>query len=392
MRKIQWKEIGFWPGLFGVLFVVFLVMVFRRFTMGLGSISNLSDEMPWGLWIGFDMLCGVALAAGGFTITGVVYIFHLEKYRPIVRPTILTAFLGYMLVIWALLLDLGRPWNIWHPLIFWNPHSVMFEIGWCVMLYTTVLFLEFLPMVFERFRFTRGLRIWHRLSPILVFMGILLSTLHQSSLGTLYVIIPQKMHPLWYSPILPVLFFISAISLGLAMVCIESFLSLRAFGKRLEPELLAQIGKACAVVLMIYLVVRLEDLFIRGSLHFAWAFDPASWYFLAEILLGVVTPIAMLLFEKVRTRPLLLVLASFLVVLGMIFNRLNVGVTAFQLGTGVPYTPSWMEFAVSLGLIGIGFALFGLAVRFLPVFPDGPMTEPRPADPFLELATKERAP
>ena len=391
MRKVNWKKTGFWPGVFGMLCILLAVLVVRRFTGGLGAISNLSDQMPWGLWIGFDMLCGVALAAGGFTITGVVYMFHLEKYRPIVRPTILTAFLGYMMVICALLLDLGRPWNIWHPIIFWNPHSVMFEIGWCVMLYTTVLFLEFLPMVFERFRFTRGLRIWHRLSPILVFMGILLSTLHQSSLGTLYVIIPQKMHPLWYSPILPVLFFLSAIALGLAMVCIESFLSLRAFGKRLEPEILAQIGKACAVVLMIYLVVRLEDLFVRGSLPYAWRFDAGSWFFLGEIVLGVLVPIGMLIFEKVRRRPLMLVFASFLVVLGMIFNRLNVGVTSFQLQMGVQYTPSWKEFAVSIGLIGIGFALFGLAVRYLPVFPEGPMAEPKPADPFIELATKGRA-
>ena len=388
MRKFDWRKMGFWPSVFGVLMILLAVIVVRRFTMGLGAISNLSDQMPWGLWIGFDMLCGVALAAGGFTITGVVYIFHLEEYRPIVRPTILTAFLGYMLVIWALLLDLGRPWNIWHPIIFWNPHSVMFEIGWCVMLYTTVLFLEFLPLVFERFSFTRGLHIWHRLSPILVLLGILLSTLHQSSLGTLYVIIPQKMNPLWYSPILPILFFISAIALGLAMVVIESFLSLRAFGKRLEPALLAQIGKACAVVLMIYVVVRLEDLYIRGSLGNVLKFDAAAWFFISEILFGVFLPIGMLLFDKVRRRPLALVLASFLVVLGMIFNRLNVGVTAFQFGTGVQYTPRWMEFAVSLGLIAIGFALFGMAVRYLPVFPQGPMGEPKPADPYVLLAGK----
>jgi Ni/Fe-hydrogenase subunit HybB-like protein len=388
MPKINWKEVGFWPGVFGVLCILLGVMVVLRFTGGLGAISNLNDNMPWGLWIGFDMLCGVALAAGGFTITGVVYMFHLEKYRPIVRPTILTAFLGYMMVICALLLDLGRPWNIWHPIIFWNPHSVMFEIGWCVMLYTTVLFLEFLPMVFERFGYTKGIHIWHRLSPILVLMGILLSTLHQSSLGTLYVIVPQKMHPLWYSPILPILFFISAIALGLAMVCIESFLSLRAFGKHLEADILAQIGKACAVVLMLYLVVRIEDLQIRGSLPYAWKFDTASWFFLGEIGLGVVVPLAMLLFDKVRRRPLMLVFASFLVVLGMIFNRLNVGVTSIQLQMNVQYTPSWKEFAVSLGIIGFGFALFGLAVRYLPVFPEGPMDKPKPADPYMELAPK----
>ena len=384
-NRSEWPKWSFWKAAFVALMVTFVIMVIRRFTMGLGSISNLSDQMPWGLWIGFDMLCGVALAAGGFTLTAIVYIFHLEKYRPIVRPTILTAFLGYCLVIWALLIDLGRPWNIWHPLIFWNPHSVMFEVGWCVMLYTTVLFLEFLPLLFERFKFKIGVRVWHRLAPMFVIVGVLLSTLHQSSLGTLYVIAPEKIHPLWYSPILPILFFVSAVGLGLAMTCIESFLSLRAFGKRLEPELMATIGKATAVVMLVYLVIRIEDLFVRGSLHLAWKFDTASWFFLSEIGLGVILPVAMLVFERVRRRPWALIFAQFMVVLGMIFGRLNVGVTAFQLGTGAHYVPSWMEFSVSLGLIALGFALFGLAVRYLPVFPQGPMAEPKPANPFLEL-------
>ncbi|MDQ7086999.1 MAG: NrfD/PsrC family molybdoenzyme membrane anchor subunit, partial [Acidobacteriota bacterium] len=221
-RKV--RSPGFWPGFFILLMILFSVVLVRRFTGGLGAVSNLSDEMPWGLWIGFDLLSGVALAAGGFTITAIVYLLHLDRYRPIVRPALLTAFLGYLMVIAALLVDLGRPWNIWHPLIFWNPHSVMFEVGWCVMLYTTVLFLEFLPLVFERFRIQRALTLWSRyLTPPLVIAGVLLSTLHQSSLGTLYVIVPGKLHPLWYSPILPLLFFVSAISLGLAMTSVESF-------------------------------------------------------------------------------------------------------------------------------------------------------------------------
>jgi Ni/Fe-hydrogenase subunit HybB-like protein len=291
-----------------------------------------------------------------------------------------------MLVISALLIDLGRPWNIWHPLIFWNPHSVMFEVGWCVMLYTAVLFFEFMPLVFERLGLGRPLRLWHKLTPILVLLGVLLSTLHQSSLGTLYVIVPQKLHPLWYSPILPVLFFVSAIALGLAMVCVESFLSLRAFGKRLEPELLERLGRATAVVLLVYLAIRLEDLWVRGSLPEILKLDAGAGFFLAETVVGIVVPMTLLFFGAVRRRPLLLMLAQFLVVLGMIFNRMNVSVTAFQLGTGVPYTPSWMEFVVSLTMVAIGFGLFGLAARYLPVFPEGPLREWRPTDPYIELA------
>ncbi len=385
----EWLSVrtSFWRVFFLTMLGVFTVLVVRRFTMGLGAISNLSDAMPWGMWIGFDLLGGVALAAGGFTVTAVVYIFHLERFKPIVRPTLLTAFLGYLLVVAALLIDLGRPWNIWHPLIFWNPHSVMFEVGWCVMLYTTVLFLEFLPTVFERIGWRRPLKIWKHLTPVLVIAGVLLSTLHQSSLGTLYVIAPQKLHPLWYSPILPVLFFVSAIALGLAMVNVESQLSYRAFGERLELPLLADVARATAVVLLLYLLLRIEDLWVRGVLHLAFTFDKASLFFLAEIVLGGILPMVMLFTPWVRQRRLWLAATQLTVVLGMLFNRLNVAVTAFQLGTGATYTPSWMEFVVSLGLAAIGFALFGLAVRHLPVFPTGPVKEtPTIGNPFVDLA------
>ena len=386
LARLERGPLSFWRALFLASAGLLGVILVFRFSGGLGAVSHLSDQMPWGLWIGFDLLCGVALAAGGFTLTSIVTIFHLEDYRPIVRPTILTAFLGYMLVICALLIDLGRPWNIWHPLIFWNPHSVMFEVGWCVMLYTLVLFLEFLPLVFERLGFRRPLRVWHQLTPALVLLGVLLSTLHQSSLGTLYVIVPQKLHPLWYSPILPLLFFVSATALGLAMVCVESFLSLRAFGKRLEPELLERLGRATAVVLLLYLTIRLQDIWLRGSLPAILRLDTGAWFFLGEIVLGGLLPMALLFSARVRCRPLCLVFSQFLVVLGMIFNRMNVAVTAFQLGTCAAYEPSWMEFVVSLALVVIGFGLFSLAARYLPVFPEGPVGRPQPTDPYVELA------
>lgn len=392
MSERRLPKLHFWSTVAVLIVVAFLVILYRRYTIGLGAISNLSDQMPWGLWIGFDLLCGVALAAGGFTITAVVYIFHLENYKPIVRPTVLTAFLGYLLVIFALLVDLGRPWNIWHPLIFWNPHSVMFEVGWCVMLYSTVLFLEFLPLVLERFGFKRQVHFMHKyLTPGLVVAGVLLSTMHQSSLGTLYVIAPQKLHPLWYSPILPIHFFVSAIALGLAMTNVESYLSLRAFGKRLEPHLLRGIARATAVMLLLTFVIRLEDLIVHDKFAMAFAFDTASWFFLAEVGLGVLVPMVLLFNPKVRQRPLALVGTQFLVVLGFIFGRMNVAVTAFQLGTGVDYNPHWMEFLVSVGVIVLGFKAFALAVRYLPVFEEGPMPDARPVDPFLDPSLRGRA-
>src|SRR5262252_9897644 len=193
----------FWKLVFLALMAAGFYATIVRFTEGLGKSTNLSDQFPWGIWIGFDVLCGVMLAAGGFTLTAAVHIFNIKRLHPIVRPTILTAFLGYLLVCVALMYDLGRPHRIWHPLIMRNPHSVMFEIAYCVMLYTTVLSLEFSPIVLERFNLQKPLKIVKKILIPLVICGVILSTLHQSSLGTLYLIMPEKLHPFWYSPLLP---------------------------------------------------------------------------------------------------------------------------------------------------------------------------------------------
>ena len=259
-------RLTFWRGLFLLLMALGLTSAVLRFTQGLGAVTNLSDRYPWGLWVGFDVLCGVGLAAGGFVITAVVEIFHLKRFKPIVRPAILTAFLGYLLVVVALMFDLGKPWNIWHPLIMWNPRSVMFEVAWCVTLYTTVLTLEFSGMVFERVGWTRAARIQHMVTIPLVIAGVILSTLHQSSLGSLYLIVPGKLHALWYTPLLPVLFFVSAVGVGLAMVIVESRLSARAFQRQLETPLLRSLGRALIPVLLLYGLLRLGDLAWRGVL------------------------------------------------------------------------------------------------------------------------------
>ena len=212
----------FWKAIFAVIMVAGVYCTYIRFFHGLGAATNLSDQFPWGLWIGFDVMCGVMLAAGGFTLTAAVEIFNIKRFHSIVRPTILTAFMGYLLVCAALMYDLGLPWNIWHPLIMRNPHSVMFEVAYCVMFYTTVLALEFSPIVLERFKLKRALKVVRSLMVVFVILGVLLSTLHQSSLGTLYLIMPNKLHPFWWSPLLPVFFFLSAIAVGLAMTIFES--------------------------------------------------------------------------------------------------------------------------------------------------------------------------
>jgi Ni/Fe-hydrogenase subunit HybB-like protein len=367
--KLGLPKLTFWKTVFLVIVAAGLYATWVRFSEGLGAATNLNDEFPWGLWVGFDVLCGVMLAAGGFTLTAAVYIFNAERFRPIVRPTVLTAFLGYVLVVVALLYDLGRSYRIWHPLVMWNPRSVMFEVAWCVMLYTTVLALEFAPIVFERLQLERPRRILRGITLPLVILGVILSTLHQSSLGSLYLIVPEKLHPLWYSPLLPVFFFLSAIGIGLAMTIFESSLSAKYFGRQLELPLLRTLGQILVVVLAVYAVLRAQDLYHRGVLRYILEPGYASSLFLVEVLLGLVLPIALLLNPRVRRRAGGLYLSSVLVVLGFITNRLNVSITGFEAATGATYVPKWTEVAITAMIVAAGFAVFALAVKYLPIFP-----------------------
>ncbi len=359
----------FWKLVFFFLMAAGLYATVVRFTQGLGASTNLSDKFPWGIWISFDVLCGVMLAAGGFTLTATVHILNIKRMHSIIRPTILTAFLGYMLVCVALMYDLGKPYNIWHPLIMRNPHSVMFEVAYCVMLYTTVLALEFSPIVLERFNLQKPLKIVRAILVPLVILGVLLSTLHQSSLGTLYLIVPEKLHPFWYSPLLPAFFFLSAIAVGLAMTIFESSLSSKHFGLQLELPVLQELGRVLIVVLGVYGILRVEDLANRGALKLAFHPGYEMYLFWLEISLALILPLILLVQPKVRSSPQGLYISAVLVVLGFITNRMNVSITGFEGSTGVRYFPKWTELAVTGMIIAAGFALFGLAVKYLPIFP-----------------------
>jgi Ni/Fe-hydrogenase subunit HybB-like protein len=368
--RIEARRLTPWRIVFLLLMAAGLVVAVLRYTGGLGAVTNLSDQFPWGLWIGFDVLCGVGLAAGGFTITTAVYVLNAKRFEPIVRPTVLTAFLGYLMVIAALLMDLGRPWNLWRPIVLWNPRSVMFEVAWCVMLYTTVLSLEFSGMVFERLGWRRAQRIQRAVVLPLVIAGALLSTLHQSSLGSLYLIVPGKLHELWYTPLLPVIFYLSAIAAGLAMVIVESRISSRAFGRRLEMPLLSDVGRILFAALLVFGVTRVYDLVHRGALGLAFEASAAALFFHVEFLMGVLLPLALLSRPEVRRNGRALYASALLVVMGFVVNRLNVSITGFEAALGGRYVPAWSELAVTLMLVALGFAAFGLAVRHLPVYPE----------------------
>lgn len=368
MTSIRFPRLTFWSGAFWVVLLAGIVSTVIRFTQGLGTATHLSDQFPWGLWIGFDILCGVGLAAGGFVVAASVYLFNLERYRPILRPAILTAFLGYLLVIFALLYDLGRPWNIWHLFIMWNPRSVMFEVGWCVILYTSVLALEFSPIVFERFQLHQLKKILHVITIPLVLAGVILSSLHQSSLGSLFLIVPEKVYPLWYSASLPYLFFSSAIAVGPAMVIIESFLSFRAFKREIELPILSQLAKVTGVALAVYLVLKIQDIIGYHLTPLLLRMNIEAVLYWAEILLGVVAPIILIVQPRIRASKSGLFYSALFVVLGFILNRLNISMTAIERYSGTSYFPSWMEVSVTLMVVAIGFAVFRLAVKYLPVF------------------------
>jgi Ni/Fe-hydrogenase subunit HybB-like protein len=362
-------KLTFWKLVFLFLMAAGFYATVVRFTQGLGRSTNLSDQFPWGIWIGFDVLCGVMLAAGGFTLTAAVHILNIKRLHPIIRPTILTAFLGYLLVCVALLFDLGRPYNIWHPLIMRNPHSVMFEVAYCVMLYTAVLSLEFSPIVLERFNLQKPLKIIRGVLIPLVIGGVILSTLHQSSLGTLYLIMPEKLHPFWYSPLLPVFFFISAIAVGLAMTIFESSMSAKHFGRQLELPILQELGRVLVVVLCVYGILRFEDLLHRGVLRLAFKPGYEMYLFWLEMILALIAPLLLLSQRKVRSSAGGLYVTAVLVVLGFITNRLNVSITGLESAAGLHYVPKWTEVAITGAIIAAGFALFGLAAKYLPIFP-----------------------
>lgn len=343
-----------------------------RYALGLGVTTALTDLTPWGLWIGLDVMAGVALAAGGFVIAAAVHVFHLERYHALLRPAVLTAFLGYTAVVLGLLVDLGRPWNIWRMMFYWQPTSALFEVGWCVMLYLTVLTLEFAPVVFEGLRWNRAFVFIRRFTLPLVVVGIALSTLHQSSLGTLLVIAPDRLHPLWYSPILPIIFLVSAIGLGLAMVTAESLASSWLFHREPEWPLLHGLTRAAAVVLGLYLALRLGDLAWRGQLRYAVEGSWASGWFLAELLVSTVVPIVLFSLPAARRSGAALASGAFLAVFGFILHRANVGGISHMARTGDAYFPAPTEFVMSFGVISAMALVFLFFVEHLKVWEHPP--------------------
>jgi Ni/Fe-hydrogenase subunit HybB-like protein len=362
----------FWKIVFVVITVLGLYSLVMRFVGGLGAVAAINDNFPWGLWTGLNKLGCVGLAGGGFVICGAVHIFNLEKYKPIVKPTVLVSLLGYLFFGIALTLDLGLPWRIWHPVIFWNPHSFLFEIAWCVILYLTVLCLEFLPVVLEKFRMKRTMKFLHFFEIGIVIAGIVLSTLHQSSLGSMFLITPTKLHPFWYTVFVPLFFYISAIGVGLSMIIFTSFMSYRTWGKTIKFDVLNGVAKAAACVFFFYFIMKIYDYSSNHVWHYFAEPGGEKWAVIFELLLGVIIPMCMFASSKVRRNKMLMFVTSLIAIVGFMANRVNITITGMQVDgiSGLSYVPHYHEIIISIALFAWAIVIFALIVKYLPVYGD----------------------
>lgn len=386
-EQIKHKYFTPWIIVISLIAVTGLVFVAVRFLFGIGAVTNLTQFFPWGIWIGLDVAAGVALAAGGFTTAALGHIWHREKYEVLVRPALLTALLGYTFVALGVVTDIGRWYYVWHPLIMWNGNSALFEVGICVMVYLSVLYIEFLPIVTERFigrvnlpgflsMFNKLIdgslrlldRTLNKFMFVFIIAGVVLSCLHQSSLGTLMIIAGEKMHPLWQTPVLPLLFLLSAFSVGFPMVIMESLSASKSFGLKPEKDVLTSLSRFVGPILGIYLAAKIGDMFIRESFVYLTELNLASIMFTIEMVFGVIIPLRMFLSSSVRQSTAGLYIASMLVIFGVVLNRFNNFIIAYNPPyTETSYFPSIGEISVTLGFVALEILIYRAFVMIFPI-------------------------
>jgi len=356
------------------------VLIVIRFAKGLGSVTNLTQEVPWGLWIGFDVVTGVAFAGGAYVITFMVYILNMKNYHSIVRVTVLNGFLAYVFYAGALLLDLGRPWNVINPIIgnSFGVSSVLFLVAWHFLLYMIAQLIEFSPAIAEWIGHKRARKILSSMTLAAVIFGITLSTLHQSGLGALYLMAKEKIHPLWYSEFIPVLFFVSSIFAGLSMVIFEGSISQHVFSDQISSKnhkahngIIHGLSKICAISMFIYFFLKILE-FVHGK-HWDLISSPMGYWYLIEMLGFVLLPMLLFFYSYRSQNSFLIKLAAIITILGIIINRLNVTVIGFRWDATSHYYPSWMEIVVTLAVLFIEIWIFRWVVRRLPVLRESPI-------------------
>jgi len=377
------KPKGKWLTPFNIISIPIIFLgiglIVIRFWKGIGSITNLSQEIPWGLWIGFDVVTGVAFAGGAYVITFMVYILNMKKYKSIVRVTVLNGFLAYLFYAGALLLDLGRPWNVIIPIIGNNfgVSSVLFLVAWHFLLYMIAQLIEFSPAIAEWLGARRARKILSGMTLAAVIFGITLSMLHQSGLGALFLMAKEKIHPLWYNEFIPIMFFVSSIFAGLSMVIFEGSISGKVFANQIsnknklaEHGIIHGLAKICTGTLFAYFFLQLL-VFIHGK-HWDLLNTPMGYWYLLEMIGFVLIPMMLYFYSYRRNSVFLIRLASILTMVGVVLNRLNVTVIGFRWDMAVRYVPSWMEIVVTLTVLFTEIWIFRWVINRLPVLRESP--------------------
>ena len=347
-----------------------LPVLIVRMGFGLGAISNLSDAIPWGLWKGLGVIAAIALAAGGFVLTGVIHTFRLTKYHALVRPAVLTAFCGYGTAATSLLFDIGIPWRIWHPMIYWQHHSALFEVAWCVILYlNVVLVIELAPVILERWPFLEGaVRLLRKVAAPVAILGVMISVLHQSTLGTIFLLTPYTLHELWYSPLLPLFFITSAAATGIMVIVVEFIVISRLYGREVELPLLRGLGKAASILLAVYFVGRFGDAVVRGALWSAFHNTREGLLFFIEMVIGTLVPCVLLALPRSRNTSGGLLGAGLMVIFGFVIHRLTVCYMAMFEAAGRGYWPTWMEVVLTAGIFSAAALVFLFIIENFAVF------------------------
>ncbi|MDF1570642.1 MAG: polysulfide reductase NrfD [Bacteroidales bacterium] len=356
-----------------------IVIIILRFIHGLGYVSNIDQEVPWGLWKGFNVVTGVAFAGGAYVLTFIVYILNVQKFKSIVRVTVLNGFLAYVFYAGALVLDLGRPLKIINPIIgnSFGANSVLFLIAWHFLLYMIAQLIEFSPAIAEWLGAKRARKILSGMTIGAVIMGITLSTLHQSGLGALFLMASEKIHPLWYNEFIPILFLVSSVFAGLSMVIFEGSISKRVFADKISEKnktghkgIIHTFSQICAFAMFVYFFMHII-VFVHGK-NWAYLNSRMGVWYLVEMIGFVLVPMVMFFVSYRKVNITLAKVAAIVTMLGIVINRLNVSIIAYRWDAEVPYYPTWMEVVVTFTIIFIEVWVFRWVVNRMPVYNESP--------------------
>ncbi|MCE5346996.1 MAG: polysulfide reductase NrfD [Bacteroidales bacterium] len=361
-----------------VMLLAAIILVYR-FWKGLGPVTNLTQEVPWGIWKGFNVITGVAFAGGAYVLTFLVYILNLKKYHSIVRITVLNGFLAYVFYAGALILELGRPWKIFNPVIgnSFGTGSVLFLVAWHFLLYIIAQMIEFSPAIAEWLGAKRARKILSGMTVGAVIFGITLSTLHQSGLGAIFLMAKDKIHPLWYNEFIPIQFFVSSIFAGLSLVIFEGSICKNVFSDQISEKskkahngILIGLSKICTVAMFAYFFLQLL-VFVHGK-HWDLLNTPMGYWFILEMFGFVLLPMLMFFYSYRRNNIFMIKVASVITMIGVIMNRLNISIIGFNWNGALRYVPTWMEVVVSVAVILAQIWIFRWVISRMPVLRESP--------------------